>query len=310
MHHSILVSCQPKQSSPRTHQSLAFCTSSLAAILNVLSHTTQTMAHEQHHVGSASKFYEVPITSMSHAIRSVFSDSHRKYESIDFTLEKANNSACQCPARGQRSRKTEYWAILGSSALLSLLAVLLLILVGLDTLAHAGKFNIDSTSGQAMAITAAPVSSLAAPPTPWLSCGNSTAAALAAGCVFDQMLSTWLHPHCASPSLLATTLAAEKYTFFEDEALTVAIPDEDARNGRYPAHYVYARPDFHAKHCAYMWHRQVEAWVGGGWIDNESWQVKHTDHCIMTMLERNNPYQYTNARIRVAFTTCGRPWLQ
>ena len=139
----------------------------------------------------------------------------------------------------------------------------------------------------------------------WLTCGNTSTAALENGCIFDLMLSTWLRPKCYSQNHSTTALGAANMSFFLDEELT--IPFHGASSGDWPQHYIWTQPRFHALHCAYMWERQMMAWVSGGLIDTQSWNLKHTKHCVMTVLERNSPYPYKSARLRRGFSDCGRP---
>lgn len=136
------------------------------------------------------------------------------------------------------------------------------------------------------------------------SCGNDTAEATEAGCIFDIMLSTWIHPLCHHPSQLHSALSSTNFTFFLDEELTQLIPTSQIHSGYYPQHYIWTQPSFHSVHCGYMWNRQIKAWNEGGGIDSESADVMHTGHCVKTMLEPNTPYLYKSARLRVAFSDC------
>ena len=144
-----------------------------------------------------------------------------------------------------------------------------------------------------------------AAPSGWLTCGNTFSGAIGNGCIFDLMLSTWLHPECYRKDHSSATLRTANVSFFLDEEST--IPFAGARSGDWPLHYIWTEPRFHALHYAYMWERQMQARVSGGLVDTQSWNLKHTGHCVMTVLERNSPYLYESARLRRGFSDCGRP---
>lgn len=140
----------------------------------------------------------------------------------------------------------------------------------------------------------------------WLSCGSTSTEARSQGCRFDVMMSAWVHERCYDAELMEQTLSVERFTWFEDLAMTLPVPESVVRLGNH--HRLYTRPDFHYKHCAYVWLRQMRAWRGRAAIDDNSWGFEHTVHCAQSLLAPNTPYPKNHTENNVVFYRCGKPF--
>ncbi|MCJ1464426.1 hypothetical protein MMC07_003039 [Pseudocyphellaria aurata] len=142
----------------------------------------------------------------------------------------------------------------------------------------------------------------------WLSCGSTSTEARSQGCRFDVMMSAWVHERCYDAKLMEQTLSVERFTWFEDLAMTLPVPESVVRLGNH--HRLYTRPDFHYKHCAYVWLRQMRAWRGRAAIDDNSWDFEHTVHCAQSLLAPNTPYPKNHTENNVVFYRCGKPFAE
>lgn len=140
----------------------------------------------------------------------------------------------------------------------------------------------------------------------WLSCGSTSTEARAQGCRFDVMMSAWVHERCYDAELMEQTLSVERFTWFEDLAMTLPVSESVVRLGNH--HRLYTRPDFHYKHCAYVWLRQMRAWRGQAAIDDNSWGFEHTVHCAQSLLAPNTPYPKNHTENNVVYYRCGKPF--
>lgn len=103
-------------------------------------------------------------------------------------------------------------------------------------------------------------------PRPWLAadrparvrhygCGNSTADAAAAGCRFDVMSYTWVHPRCFDQELMYDFLGADAageggWAWYADEdAAQPPLPLADVAQGQ--REYVYVTWRYYTTHCTY-----------------------------------------------------------
>lgn len=97
-------------------------------------------------------------------------------------------------------------------------------------------------------------------PRPWLAsdhparvrhygCGNSTADASAAGCRFDVMSYTWVHPRCFDQELMYDFLGAADWAWYADEDAAQPLPLADVAQGQ--REYVYVTWRYYTTHCTY-----------------------------------------------------------
>ena len=138
----------------------------------------------------------------------------------------------------------------------------------------------------------------------WKSCGDTSAQAIENGCIFDSMLSAWLHPDCFWAEHYSSASQTANITFFLDAALTEPY---GPNKGGWPQKYLYAENDYHIMHCTYMWERQIMIWSAGSKIDSLSWDPHHTAHCIEMVLGKGNVPEGQIAKLIEGFPDCGMP---
>lgn len=138
----------------------------------------------------------------------------------------------------------------------------------------------------------------------WLTCGDDRDQAIENGCIFDVMLTAWLHPECYSHEHFSDAYQKSNLTFFLDSKMTIPFPD--AHTGNWPQHHIWTQATYHPLHCTYMWERQIKSWTSGSKIDSQSWNLQHSRHCMMVVLDRTDPSLGSNFILQ-SFTDCGRP---
>lgn len=105
-------------------------------------------------------------------------------------------------------------------------------------------------------------------PRPWLAadhpqrvayytCGNSTQDATAAGCRFDVMSYTWVHPNCFDQQLMYEFLGESDWHWYLDEDNDTSLTLDDVTRGQHE--YVYVTWKYYVTHCTYstfLWGNQ------------------------------------------------------
>jgi len=117
----------------------------------------------------------------------------------------------------------------------------------------------------------------------WLSCGKEPKEARSLGCVFDVMLSSWVHSECHNQTFMDLHVTKVQFPWFRDRNMTQPVFEAEVRLGEYDTLYLYQ--DFHYEHCMYMWKVQMRAWKEGLPIDSGSWNLGHSEHCAQVMLD-------------------------
>ncbi|CAE7215963.1 hypothetical protein PTTW11_10761 [Pyrenophora teres f. teres] len=110
-------------------------------------------------------------------------------------------------------------------------------------------------------------------------CGRTPEQARANGCIFDLMMSGWVHPPCYPQELSDQFLRENSFAFFRDREGTQPMPEAEARLGNYK--FVYTNGSFHYQHCSYIWAKQLRARTSKPYIlDSQSRSVEHVQHCV------------------------------
>lgn len=97
-------------------------------------------------------------------------------------------------------------------------------------------------------------------PRPWLAsdhpqqyayytCGNSTQDATEAGCRFDVMSYTWVHPNCFDQELMYDFLGQSDWHWYLDEDSEQALTLDEVTKGQHE--YVYVTWKYYITHCTY-----------------------------------------------------------
>ncbi|MCJ1409487.1 hypothetical protein MMC19_003568 [Ptychographa xylographoides] len=134
-----------------------------------------------------------------------------------------------------------------------------------------------------------------------LTCGHSVAEALANGCHFDMMASTWEAPPCHDAELLAEVLADGPWQWYRDPEHKELIPREEVALGQFPIDPFYPDSNYHIGHCMYMWKKQHRAYMQGGAISEDLWDYKHTVHCARLVMKKEWPKL---GRTQAGFSVC------
>ncbi|CAG8971667.1 hypothetical protein HYALB_00003135 [Hymenoscyphus albidus] len=137
----------------------------------------------------------------------------------------------------------------------------------------------------------------------WKDCGSSSSSARSKGCIFDLMLTSWVHPDCSDPELMENYLSAHNYSWFSDKALTQPLSSEYMRKGTYVE--MYTDNYYHFAHCGYAWEMQMRKWRSGRPIDSVLWGYHHTVHCATALVNHVQPHNITT--LSLGFDSCGTP---
>ncbi|KAH8777827.1 hypothetical protein F5883DRAFT_601204 [Diaporthe sp. PMI_573] len=101
------------------------------------------------------------------------------------------------------------------------------------------------------------------------------------GCVYDLMLSSWLHPACTTLELYPKYrewMAWRNVTFWREPAMVNQVSYEEAESGEHG--FLWAQGVQHHLHCSYVWERQRYAEERTPKVlDAYSRNASHVDHC-------------------------------
>lgn len=102
------------------------------------------------------------------------------------------------------------------------------------------------------------------------------------GCVYDLMLSSWLHPACTTVELYAQYrewMAWRNVTFWREPEMINEVSYEEAESGEHG--FLWAQGIQHHLHCSYVWDRQRYAEMRTPKVlDTYSRNASHVDHCV------------------------------
>lgn len=110
-------------------------------------------------------------------------------------------------------------------------------------------------------------------------CGRTSEQARQNGCVFDLMMSGWVHPPCYNQELSDRFLSENNFAFFWDQDGLKPLTEAEARLGNHK--FIYTNGTFHYQHCAYIWAKQISARKRSPFVlDSQSRSIEHVEHCI------------------------------
>jgi hypothetical protein len=137
----------------------------------------------------------------------------------------------------------------------------------------------------------------------WIECGHTALEARRRGCVFDLMLSTWIHESCYDGEMMNRYLLEGNHTYFYDEDMMFEMPEEEARRGEYRS--LWTDGEFHLRHCVYLMDMQLRAYVTGRPIEVSICNFRHTQHCVNMTLWHDRDGKKT--RLHALRGKCGFP---
>jgi hypothetical protein len=134
-------------------------------------------------------------------------------------------------------------------------------------------------------------------------CGRTPGQARQNGCIFDLMMSGWVHPPCYDQELSDRFLRENNFAFFWDREGTKQFTEAEARLGNYKT--IYTNGTFHYQHCTYIWAKQVRARRKSPYIlDSQSRSVEHVEHCFHRVGSPN----LTQIQLQTGTQLHGSPW--
>ncbi|PVH72015.1 hypothetical protein DL98DRAFT_434033 [Cadophora sp. DSE1049] len=121
-----------------------------------------------------------------------------------------------------------------------------------------------------------------------LPCGNTPTEALTKGCHFDLVATAWLPPKCIDYELAAEFAALHPWQYYSHRNGTDPLPNDADILGMVTGN-IWTTDRWHAAHCLFMWKKLNRAIVRGWMTDAETVKLAHTDHCVMNILNMEDP---------------------
>ncbi|OLN94035.1 hypothetical protein CCHL11_03392 [Colletotrichum chlorophyti] len=107
--------------------------------------------------------------------------------------------------------------------------------------------------------------------------------AKAQGCVYDFVLSSWIHPRCFNGTMYEHykgLMQWMKFTFWREPAMENKMPFEEAASGEQDG-FVWTEGAEHHLHCSYVWDRIRYASKSRPFVlDSLCRDEEHVSHCI------------------------------
>lgn len=131
-------------------------------------------------------------------------------------------------------------------------------------------------------------------------CGSTATEARLAGCLFDVMMGRWLPAECVPLDLMEGYISERTWEWYADYRLTEHIPLDVVRLGVHP--WTFGPIRLHDAHCAYVWEKQGRVLAPGlgddgtsgvGWLDMESLEMNHTQHCAGLLTQSKSKDEYS-----------------
>lgn len=136
-----------------------------------------------------------------------------------------------------------------------------------------------------------------------IDCGRTAAEARERGCIFDLMLSTWIHESCSDRELMNKYLLEGNYTYYYDENMEHQMPEEEVWRGEYRT--IWTQAEFHFRHCVYLMDMQLRSYKTGRPIEVSIYNFGHTDHCVNLTLGPD--WRGRMTRLHALVGKCGFP---
>lgn len=137
----------------------------------------------------------------------------------------------------------------------------------------------------------------------WIDCGHTASEARDRGCIFDLMLSTWIHESCYDGEMMNGYLRQGNHSYYYDEDMVHEMPEEEARRGEYTT--IWTDGEFHLRHCVYLMDMQLRSYVTGRPIEVSIYNFGHTQHCVNMTLWHDRDGKKT--RLHALLGKCGFP---
>jgi len=136
-------------------------------------------------------------------------------------------------------------------------------------------------------------------------CGHTAEDAVARGCEFDQVTTSWLPPRCIDRELqeeFLTTIRPGGWRFWAQDDQT---QEHDAEQLGWVTDEIWATNEWHMWHCLYVWRKLARAVRNGKPIDGSTLSLTHTDHCAyMTGSEYATTQSEVRTLVSINFPPC------
>ncbi|KAI0132884.1 hypothetical protein BJ170DRAFT_719046 [Xylariales sp. AK1849] len=208
----------------------------------------------------------------------------------DMAVDQDQTSQLHFQSRAHRTPRFQVFAIF----LLLLVTSIIFIVIFLNTGNHAEYHNLRPINASAN-----PDDSFSE----WIDCGQTAFEARDRGCVFDLMLSTWIHESCYDGEMMNRYLREGNHTYFYDEDMVQEMSEEEARRGEYRT--IWTGGEFHLRHCVYLMDMQLRAYVTGRPIEVSIYNFRHTQHCVNMTLWHDRDGKKT--KLHALRGKCGFP---
>ncbi|KAF6815782.1 hypothetical protein CPLU01_14032 [Colletotrichum plurivorum] len=114
-------------------------------------------------------------------------------------------------------------------------------------------------------------------------CSPDWREAKAQGCVYDFVLSTWMHPRCFNETMherYKDIMRWKNLTFWREPSMEHEVSFEVAASGEHEG-FLWTQGSEHHLHCSYVWERIRDASRRNPLVlDSLCRDEKHVDHCI------------------------------
>jgi len=135
-----------------------------------------------------------------------------------------------------------------------------------------------------------------------LDCGSTSTEARQKGCVFDLMLSQWIHELCYDAEMSDGYLLSGHHQYYLYGNWTGELSEAEVRRGEYTE--IWVSNQFHFRHCMYTMDLQARAYLTGRPIEVGIYRYDHAQHCVnLTLL---NDWGNTTVLYK-RFGICGFP---
>ncbi|KAI6357448.1 hypothetical protein MCOR25_007662 [Pyricularia grisea] len=135
-------------------------------------------------------------------------------------------------------------------------------------------------------------------------CGHSADEAVALGCEFDQVTTSWLPPRCIDYELQEDFLRLKEggWQFWGDDQRKQQFELEKIG---FITDEIWATNEWHMWHCLYVWRKLARAVHFGSPIDGSTLSLTHTDHCAkMTGSEYATTQPEVRTLVSINFPPC------
>ncbi|KAK1505420.1 hypothetical protein CABS01_00888 [Colletotrichum abscissum] len=239
---------------PKNHLDLStvLFTATGASIFSIIQRSLLDNAHSTNSSLEMEKRAFLPPQPQSEGSSSERTSFHDETDSVDYSA---------AVPQKRKARRSGMWAIAGKLAFIPLA-------VGIFYL---GRITHDMTPAR----PAEPVS--------LGKCSPDWKESKARGCVYDFMLSTWMHPKCFNEEMHEKYLGYMKWrntTYWYERERINEVPFDVAASGEHGE--IFTDGTIHHMHCSYVWDRITYAsHFKPRVLDSLCRDPKHVEHCIL-----------------------------